>query len=302
MRSVKRYNAISSATANAMVSFVYMIDRLREAAATKSVSELIAMVIEETGYQKMIAELLDRNEREERQSNLDELINAARQYEEGNEDPTLLQFLEEIALVSDVDKYDETADAVVFMTIHSAKGLEFPLVFLPGMEDNIFPSFQTIMNPEEIEEERRLAYVAITRAKRNLIVTHVRERMMNGRTSSNPISRFMAEIPDELKETVDTAASAEEMRQRMPRPAKVKPVNHFVEETKRPVTMMGSMAKKNTAPADTFAAGDRIRHMTFGEGTVLSVKPMGADILYEIAFDSAGTKKLMATYAKLKKI
>lgn len=304
MRGVKRYNAISAATANAMVAFVYMIDQFREAAVTKSVSELIQMVIEETGYSKMLAELPDLNEREERKSNLDELINAARQYEEANEDPTLLTFLEDIALVSDVDKYDETADAVVFMTIHSSKGLEFPVVFLPGMEDNIFPSFQTIMNPEEMEEERRLAYVAITRAKRNLIVTHVRERMINGRTSSNALSRFIGEIPEELKDVSEDVVNTNELRQRMPRPPKVKPVNHFVEQTKKPVNTMAAIAKKvsETAPSDKLAAGDRVKHMTFGEGTVLSAKPMGSDILYEIAFDSAGTKKLMATYAKLKKI
>lgn len=304
MRSVKRYNAISPATANAMVAFVYMIDQLREAAVTVSIPELIQMVIEVSGYSKMLSELPDINEREERKANLDELINAARQYEETNESPTLLSFLEDIALVSDVDKYDETADAVVFMTIHSAKGLEFPVVFLPGMEDNIFPSFQTIMNPEEIEEERRLAYVAITRAKKNLIVTHVRERMINGRTTSNELSRFVGEIPEEYKDVSEDVMNTSELRQRMPRPPKVKPVNHFVEETKRPVTTMAAIAKKVAAdaPSDTLTTGDRVKHMTFGEGTVLSAKKMGSDTLYEIAFDGAGTKKLMATYAKLKKL
>lgn len=304
MRSVKRYNAISPATANAMVAFVYMIDQLREAAVTVSIPELIQMVIEVSGYSKMLSELPDINEREERKANLDELVNAARQYVENNEAPTLLSFLEDIALVSDVDKYDETADAVVFMTIHSSKGLEFPVVFLPGMEDNIFPSFQTIMNPEEIEEERRLAYVAITRAKKNLIVTHVRERMINGRTTSNELSRFIGEIPEELKDVSEDVMNTNELRQRMPRPPKVKPVNHFVEETKKPVTTMATIAKKVAAdaPSDVLATGDRVKHMTFGEGTVLSAKKMGSDTLYEIAFDGAGTKKLMATYAKLKKI
>ena len=160
------------------------------------------------------------------------------------------------------------------------------------------------MNPEEMEEERRLAYVAITRAKKNLIVTHVRERMINGRTSSNALSRFIGEIPEELKDVSEDVVNTNELRQRMPRPPKVKPVNHFVEQTKKPVNTMAAIAKKvsETAPSDKLAAGDRVKHMTFGEGTVLSAKPMGSDILYEIAFDSAGTKKLMATYAKLKKI
>jgi len=299
MRGVKRYNAITAATANAMVNFVYMIDQLREIAAVSSVSILIKKVIEDTGYEKMLEDLTDIREREERRANLDELINAARQYEEDNEAPTLLSFLEDIALVSDVDKYDETADAVVFMTIHSAKGLEFPTVFLPGLEDNIFPSFQTILNPEEIEEERRLAYVAITRAQKRLIITYVRERMVNGRTSANPVSRFVEEIPEELKHVVTSPLASEENRQRMMRLPKAKPVNYFVEETKRPVS---SMSKKSSSPTEAYAAGERVYHMTFGEGTILSSRAMGGDILYEIAFDTAGTKKLMATYAKLKKI
>ena len=300
LRSVKRYNAISASTANAMVNFVYMMDGFREAASSLSISALIEQVIEKSGYTAMLAELPDLSEREERKANLDELVNAARQYEESNAEATLVDFLEDIALVSDVDKYDETADAVVFMTIHSAKGLEFPVVFLPGMEDNIFPSFQTLMNPDEIEEERRLAYVAITRAKKQLIVTHVRERMMNGRTSANPLSRFIAEIPEECMDIVDEPIQSGELRQRMPRLPKMKPVNHFVEETKKPVSALGKKAPAKSGTS--FATGDRVRHQTFGEGTVLSVKPMGADVLYEIAFESAGTKKLMATYARLTRV
>ncbi|MBE6570427.1 MAG: ATP-dependent DNA helicase PcrA [Ruminococcaceae bacterium] len=300
LRGVKRYNAISPSTANAMVNFVYMMDQFKEMAESLSLTELIEKVIEDTGYAKMLSELPDLTEREDRKANLDELINAARQYEQNNENPSLVEFLEDIALVSDVDKYDENADAVVFMTVHSAKGLEFPVVFLPGMEDNIFPSFQCIMNPEELEEERRLAYVAITRAKRALIVTHVKERMMNGRTSANPLSRFIGEIPKEYTDIHDDAMRSDEVRQRMPRPPKMKPVNHFVEETKRPIPTM--KPKPAAVSAGAFSMGDRVKHATFGEGTILSVKPMGADILYEIAFETAGTKKLMATYAKLIKI
>lgn len=300
LRSVKRYNAISSSTANAMVNFVYMMDHFRECAANVGIPALIEQVMEESGYNAMLAELTDLTEREERRSNLEELVNAARQYEEANENASLIDFLEDIALVSDVDKYDETADAVVCMTVHSAKGLEFPVVFLPGMEDNIFPSFQTLMNPDDIEEERRLAYVAITRAKRELIVTHVRERMMNGRTSANALSRFIAEIPGECLDVVEEPVQSSELRQRMPRLPKMKPINHFVEETKRPVSALEKKAP--VKPAAAFSAGERVRHQTFGEGMILSARPMGADILYEIAFESAGTKKLMATYARLTRV
>ena len=263
-----------------------------------TVSELIEKVIEETGYNKMLMELTDLTERDERQNNLGELVSAAKQYEENAETPSLVEFLEDVALVSDVDKYDETADAVVFMTIHSSKGLEFPTVFLPGMEENIFPGFQTIIStdPREIEEERRLAYVAITRAKKKLYITHVKDRMINGRSSCNQLSRFAAEIPEHLAVREDTGDGAVNIART--RPQKVKPVNQFLKETAKPVP---TMAKRPEAPSSKFEAGDRVRHISFGVGTVLSVKPMGADTLYEIAFDTVGTKKLMATYAKLTK-
>ncbi len=298
LRRVKRYTAISTSTSTQMVNFVYMIDQFREAAADLTVSELIEKVIEDTGYSKMLMELTDLAERDERQNNLGELVSAAKQYEENAENPTLVEFLEDVALVSDVDKYDETADAVVFMTIHSAKGLEFPNVFLPGMEENIFPSFQTIISPNqsEIEEERRLAYVAITRAKKKLVITHVKDRMINGRSSCNQLSRFAAEIPEHLADKEDAAGDSTNLMRT--RPQKVKPVNHFLKETAKPTP---AMTKKPAAPSSKFEVGDRVRHVSFGVGTVLSVRPMGADTLYEIAFDTVGTKKLMATYAKLTK-
>lgn len=297
LRRVKRYTAIATATSTQMVNFVYLIESFREAAAELSVSALIERVIEESGYAKMLEELPDRLERDDRVNNLGELVSAAKQYEESTENPSLIEFLEDVALVSDVDRYDETADAVVFMTIHSAKGLEFPTVFLPGMEENIFPSFQTVANldPAELEEERRLAYVAITRAKERLYITHVRERMINGRTSANPLSRFAEEIPAEYVEREDV--SGEQASVLRTRPQKVKPVNHFVVETAKPSP---AIAKKPAA--DKFAVGDTVRHVSFGVGVVLSVRPMGADTLYEIAFETVGTKKLMATYAKLTKI
>lgn len=301
LRRAKRYNAISQATANQMVSFVYLIDSFREAAAQLPPSELIELVVEQSGYNKMLHDMTDLAERDDRLNNIGELVSAARQYEENDPEPTLLGFLEDVALVSDVDKYDETADAVVLMTIHSAKGLEFPTVFLPGMEENIFPSFQTTFHEEEIEEERRLAYVAMTRAKKKLYITHVRDRMMNGRSGSNSLSRFACEIPPELTEREDETPQDAELRQLRQRPAKQKPINHFVKETSKPspaLTALKTPAAAGSA-AETFAVGDRVKHVTFGEGTILSFRQMGGDTLYEIAFDKVGTKKLMATYARL---
>ena len=303
LRRAKRYSAISQATANQMVAFVYLIDSFREAAAQMPPSDLIELVVEQSGYNKMLHDMTDLAERDDRLNNIGELVSAARQYEETAEEPSLIGFLEDVALVSDVDKYDESADAVVLMTIHSAKGLEFPTVFLPGMEENIFPSFQTTFKDEEIEEERRLAYVAITRAKKSLYITHVRDRMMNGRSGSNQLSRFADEIPPELTEREDEAPQDAELRQLRQRPVKQKPVNHFVKETSKPSPALTSLKTPgNEASAQAFDTGDRVKHVTFGEGTILSSKKMGGDTLYEIAFDKVGTKKLMATYARLTKV
>ncbi|MBR5633134.1 MAG: ATP-binding domain-containing protein, partial [Clostridia bacterium] len=302
MKNAKQFTAISNAAGNAMRDFALLIETLREDAERMRVSELITRIIDVSGYGKMLSEIKDKNERDERLANLDELISAAVQYEESTDAPTLLEFLEEVALVSDIDKYDEEADAVVLMTVHSAKGLEFPVVFLPGMEENIFPSYMTIMNPEEIEEERRLAYVAITRAKKNLYITHVNDRMMNGRTQFNQLSRFAAEIPEELvdreKPKAKTTAFAQtgSSYSQGKSPFASRPVN-----TQARPYGMGIAPKPAAASIQKFSAGEAVVHPIFGEGVILSVKPMGGDVLYEVVFESAGTKKLMATYAKLKK-
>ncbi len=300
MKNAKQYTAISTSAANSMRDFSYLIDTLREDAALMPVSELIRRVIELTGYGKMIDEIKEQHERDERRSNLEELISTAAQYENTADEPSLLEFLEEVALVSDVDRYDEDADAVVLMTIHSAKGLEFPVVFLPGMEENIFPSYMTVNTPSEVEEERRLAYVAITRAKRCLIITHVNDRMMNGRTQFNPLSRFAAEIPESLvkreelpRRTYSSASAAVN---------KSGTFGTVPRSSTSPLSRIPTQAKKaQTAPAELFKAGDSVVHPAFGDGVILSVRPMGGDTLYEVVFESCGTKKLMATYAKLRR-
>ena len=235
-------------------------------------------------------------EEKDRIDNIGELISTARQYEESTETPSLSEFLEDVALVSDVDRYDETANAVILMTIHSAKGLEFPIVFLPGMEEGVFPGYQAQFNPSEIEEERRLAYVAITRAKRSLYLISTHERMQNGSTQYNPPSRFLGEIPEGLCRVDE---------ERAPR-ISYKFTDDGAFYTKRPRTVYTAdrqSAPKKPSPTvnvvKTFSEGDRVRHSTFGAGTILTVKKMGADTLYEIEFDKVGKKKLMATYARL---
>lgn len=305
MKNATSYPTLPGAAAKSMVAFACMIEELRIAAEEGTVSELIRRVAELTGYEKMLEDLGEAEA--DRVDNLGELVSTAVQFEERIEVATLSEFLLDVALVSDVDKYDESADAVVLMTIHSAKGLEFPVVFLPGIEEGIFPGFQSIFDPSEVEEERRLCYVALTRAKKKLYLLHVRERMLNGSTQFNQLSRFAKELPDELLDEDDRAAVAgrhfsfgdeEEM--------------HAIKAESRSPSPLGSTRKrsleknlgaiKKTTPKpvfEEFNVGDRVRHVTFGAGTVLSKRSMGADILYEIEFDTVGTKKLMATYARL---
>ena len=259
--------------------------------------------------------LIDGGEAEkDRLDNVDEFVSGVIEYMKNNEEPTLTGFLEETALVADVDRFDETADAVVLMTIHSAKGLEFPVAIIPGLEEGIFPGMQSQNDPSELEEERRLAYVAITRAKRELFLFHSERRLLYGRTMYNPISRFVEDIPTELidEKVKKQQKSASEYSWGGGK-------TYFTSSASqsggnmRPVQRPGTVptVKKSTSPAikttpmkkpaELFAPGDRVKHPAFGIGDVISAKQMGSDILYEVIFENVGTKKLMATYAKLTK-
>ena len=290
MENAPRYTALTK-SAPRLADFVKMIRELRAIAETAPVSELIKAVYERTGYKAMLE--AQGFEGIDRIANIGELVTNAVNYESADPEASLEGFLEDVALVSDIDNYDEDADAVVLMTIHSAKGLEFPVVFIPGFEDGIFPSVQSSMDPEELEEERRLAYVAITRAKERLYCIHVRERMIFGKTQFNPRSRFIDEIPEEL---VDLGYMPKPEPQATERPKK----NPISREFFRKADLTANVGR--TPSSDQFEIGDRVSHYNFGEGEIISVNPMGADIMYEIIFDTAGTKKLMATYAKLKRI
>lgn len=284
-----------------LLEFANLINYLTRLVTEVSLETLINQVMDKSGYRQM---LIAAGEVErDRLENLEEFLTGAIEYEnnyvdDGSYTSVLEGFMEETALVADVDRYDETADAVVLMTAHSAKGLEFPYVFLPGMEEGIFPSMQSVMASEaEIEEERRLAYVAITRAKRELFIVHANQRMLYGRTQFNPESRFLREIPESLI-----------ARERSPYDKPQKAVNSYMDRSfDKPQydTLTISAAQRKpavSAQKDVLEAGDRVFHATFGEGDLISVKRMGADWLYEVVFDKVGTKKLMATYAKLKKM
>ena len=306
MLNADKYPALSR-SAKTLKSFAEMIETLRLMLNTDMKLEaFVNQVLDLSGYRQM---LIDGGEEEkERLENIEEFISGVIEYEKNNDDPTLLGFLEENALVSEVDKYDEDADAAVMMTMHSAKGLEFPVVFLPGMEDGLFPGMQTITGgAEEMEEERRLAYVAITRAKDELYILRTRSRLLYGRTNAYPVSRFVEEIPNKLIRE-DTPYVPE-----YDRGPKVyfhaDDDSYAYSSAKRTESQYngGFTVMKKPTPtaaegAKLLCEGDRVKHFTFGEGEIMSVRPMGNDVLYEVAFDNVGTKKLMGNYARLKKI
>ena len=304
MKDASQYTLLGKA-ADKLLSFVSMIEKFR--ASNLSPSALIEAVFTDTGYKAMLES--EGFEGEGKIQNVEEFISAAVEYEkrtaDANEEATLLGFLEEISLVSDLDKYDENADAVVLMTIHAAKGLEFPTVFLSGAEDGIFPSQQNMGEEEEMSEERRLMYVAITRAKDKLYITHARNRTMYGKTCSNPLSVF---IREELPESLTFCDSGRRLQSKLHSLANKSSQNsienNYFREVNRPLDIFP--AKKVGGAAgygiEKFAPGTRVSHAMFGEGKILSARDLGGDVLYEVAFDSGQSKKLMATFAKLKKI
>ena len=296
-----------SKSAERLSEFVSLITSLRMDAEKMKPSELIRAVYERSGYEAMLKS--EGFEGEGRIASVGEFVSAAADYErrceEGGETASLTGFLEEIALVSDVDKYDENADAVVLMTVHSAKGLEFPVVFLAGMEDGIFPSMQNLYENEEMSEERRLAYVAVTRAKEKIYITHSRERMMYGRTGYNQLSVFVREeLPEELirREKPRTVPPRAPLGYSPSRSAHPQMLNG--ELTRRADTSAFAAKERRSAASfgiEKLPAGTRVLHSVFGEGEIVSAKDMGGDVLYEVRFGDA-TKKLMASYAKLKKL
>ena len=296
MEHADEYMALARSSAGLM-SFCALINELTLLLPTMPLSQFVDEVLDRSGYRQMIKDM--GAEEADRLDNLQEFISGVMEYEKESERPSLTEFLEETALVADVDRYDESADAVVMMTIHSAKGLEFNEVFLPGFEEGIFPGRQTVMEgPAEMEEERRLCYVAITRAKDELYILHTNVRTLYGMTAHNPASRFLSEIPetliDEEKiEKTEASPAFEPMGRKIDRQNSRSP--RFSEAN---LGFAGN-ERMSVKSAPAIQPGQRVRHMLFGEGIILSAQKMGSDILYEIAFDTKGTKKLMGNYAKL---
>ncbi len=292
-------SSISPSAARKLRAFGIMLDELREAAEEYSVSFFIEKVMEDTGYKaELEAENTDISKG--RLENLEELVNKAIEFEEASEeDKSLSAFLEEVALVADVDAFTEGDDTVVLMTIHSAKGLEFDTVFIAGFEENIFPSYRSLTEGDinALEEERRLCYVGITRAKRRLYLTSAVSRLQHGNYVANAISRFAKEIPEELIEFKQQGVrTSSESRPSVPSSGfKAAPNN-----LRRPVNTY-KMPEPKDVTLD-YGVGDMIRHFKFGVGSVVDINPAGADYEVTVDFKSVGTKKLMAKLAKLKKI
>ncbi len=282
--------------------FVRLIQTFRSKAEFYSVRELIEDIVEVTGYQKELEEE-GGDEAEERIENINELLNKAAAYDE-EEEEGLAGFLEEVALVSDIDEVEEDADRVLMMTLHSAKGLEFPIVFMAGMEDGMFPGYLSISSddPMDMEEERRLCYVGITRAKQELYLTAARQRMVRGEVHCNPVSRFVKDIPGEyLEEETDFEA---EQPKKAKEPAREAHQSSYqqMRESFRSKAFAPQQFKVKKAEGLDYAAGDRVRHAKFGDGTVRQIVEGGRDYEVTVDFDSAGTKKMFASFAKLIKI
>ncbi len=310
IKNADEYSALAK-NAPRLREFAEIFEGMREVTLP---SEAIRQLFHRSGYRDMLVS--EGFEGETKIENVEEFISAAVEYEKRCEDseiePTMSGFLEEISLISDVDKYDAGADAVVLMTVHSAKGLEFPVVFLAGMEDGIFPSMQNIGEPSEMSEERRLAYVAITRAKDQLYITHAKNRLMYGKSAYNPLSRFIKmEVPPHLIEFDRPRPAPPRAQYGQSRPiSQPRPQERsYFREFNRPVDL-GNNPKPKPAAQKSGAAqygivkfdpGTRVRHAMFGGGTVISSRDMGGDVLYEVRFDSGEIKKLMATFARLER-
>ena len=285
---------LAGKTANAAAEFYSFIGNFTQMQEFLSVTELVEDVIEKSGYREML-KAEKSLEAQSRLENIDEFLSVTKSFEDGSDDKSLIAFLTDLALVADIDRLDEDGtpgEAITLMTLHSAKGLEFPVVFLIGMEEGVFPHSRSLMEEDEMEEERRLAYVGITRAEEELYITNAQMRTLYGRTNMNPVSRFISEIPEELLEH----AHAEERRQTTPfgfstaSPHRQKPVS-------RPVPVPSG------AGDASWKAGDRAEHKKWGIGTVVSVKGEGSGAELDIAFPSpVGIKRLLAEFAPIKKV
>lgn len=317
MEESDQYAALSR-SASKLKLFARMIRTFALLRESNSIADLFRIIMNESGY---IESLVNDEKHDERIENLNELYSTIARYEEENaENATLEGFLEEVALLSDLDTADDSLEVVTLMTMHSAKGLEFPYVFIVGLENGVFPSMQSVSEPSLMEEERRLAYVGITRAKKKLYITRAMSRMQFGKTSMNPPSKFISEIPLELIDDI-SAPSWQSGRNSYRLSGggysggygKSYSDGYYSDDYDMPSTRRSSDGFKSyvqeaSKPAETvattgrFKPGDTVMHRKFGKGLVVSAQPLGNDVFLEVAFDTVGTKKLMEGMARLEKI
>ncbi len=289
MRNAQIYPLLSK-KANTLKSIAKMFDYLKEQSEKMPLDMFLDLLIDKTGYKEYL--LSQGDEGANRLDNVNELKTNIIEYIESDDKSSLNGFLEEVSLYTDIDRYDSNTDNVVLMTIHSSKGLEFENVFVVGMEDGIFPSNRSIYSEDDLEEERRLAYVAFTRAKKKLNLIHASQRMLFGTTNRNMKSRFIKEIDSSLIEKKENKKST--VNQVSPKTEMVKSIS--LEEQLAKNKMQSNLGKLKNV---NFSIGDRVLHSVFGEGTVLSVTALANDSMLEVGFDKVGTKKLMAKYAKI---
>ena len=310
LRDARNISTISKG-ASKIEPFTNMIQMLRSKASVYSVTELVEDVVEDTGYIQYLKDTETEDEVEQRVENINELITKAKNYDDTAEEPTLSGFLEEVALVADIDNLDENTNRVVLMTLHSAKGLEYPVVYLAGLEDGLFPSYMTITSedPNALEEERRLAYVGITRAMKELNLSAAKQRMIRGETQYNKVSRFVKEIPRNLLK-VDGKETSERRVSKENRVIKDESVFKRNTPVRTPVrTNYSSLSSSNIfdkTPSGnkatlSYGIGDNVKHIKFGIGKVVDIKDGGRDYEVTVDFDTAGTKKMFASFAKLVK-
>lgn len=304
--------------ASKLLDFTKLLQELSQSLEENEIQDFFNDVVSKTGYMDFLDQ--DKETAEERKANVMELLANLIRYMEENEDGTLSGFLEEVALMTDIDNYNSESESVVMMTLHSAKGLEFPIVFIVGMEEGLFPGNQVMYDPTELEEERRLCYVGITRAKEKLYITNTRSRMIYGNTTYSRPSRFLSEIPEDLtdiekKEPVSSSYDGYSGNYSGSFSGGTRTFgggtsNNTPTSNQRKNSsgfsgfggFSGSKPASSTSVILDYKVGDRVEHKTFGEGLIISANSVGGDMVLEIAFDSCGTKKIMAKMAKLKKI
>lgn len=292
-------------------NFAGFIQMLRTKKNYMSIRELTNEILETTGYLEELR-LEGTDEAKDRISNIEELISKIADYEENTENPELSGFLEEVALIADIDSLDENSDYMILMTVHSAKGLEFPVVFMCGMEDGLFPGYMSINSedPSDMEEERRLCYVAITRAMERLFILSARQRMLHGETQYNRPSRFLGEIPSELiagsRDNVKRGMSAKDIMETMGRKETRRISKPSDRSMAKPIfeskAFEARQFKVKKADGLDYGQGDRVKHIKFGTGTVVAINDGGRDYEVTVEFDSVGVKKMFASFAKLKKV